>query len=36
MKTSTYVEIKKGFLILMVYVFLMVSLGIMSQVTGFI
>jgi hypothetical protein len=36
MKTSTYIEIKKGLLIFMVYVFLMVSLGIMSQVTGFI
>ena len=36
MKSSTYVEIKKGFLIFLVYVFLMISLGIMSQVTGFI
>ncbi len=36
MKSSTYVEIKKGLLILLVYLFLMLSLGMMSQITGLI
>jgi membrane glycosyltransferase len=36
MKSSTYVEIKKGLLILLVYLFLMLSLGMMTQITGFI